>query len=326
MRFSIRLNNDLPVDAYPKLATAAEDAGFDQFWVSHDLFLRSSPVILASCAGATSTIQLGTCILNPYTMHPAEIAMTAATLQELSGGRFNLGIAAGAADFLGWVGIEQERPLAEMRRVITDLRACLRGEPVDGWEAQAFLRLPVERDIPIYLGATSPGMLRLAGEMADGVLPLLFPPEHLTTVQPLVDEGRKRSGRASDDFDLAACIWCSVSEDGVAAEDVLKDKIAYYGHALSGYLRDRLGLEDRDLNAIERALQQQRDPDLARSLVTPQMLRIGIVGTPDDLIERLHGLIDLGAQHLSFGPPLGPDPLEAIRILGDKVLPHVRAS
>ncbi|MEZ4524086.1 MAG: hypothetical protein R3A46_21010 [Thermomicrobiales bacterium] len=95
---------------------------------------------------------------------------------------------------------------------------------------------------------------------------------------------RDRSvGRAADDFDLAACIWYSVSEDGVAAEDVLKDKIAYYGHALSGYLRDRLGLEDRELNAIERALQQQRDPDLARSLVTPQMLRIGIVGTPDDL-------------------------------------------
>ncbi|MEZ4524085.1 MAG: LLM class flavin-dependent oxidoreductase [Thermomicrobiales bacterium] len=192
MRFSIRLNNDLPVNAYPKLAAAAEDAGFDQFWVSHDLFLRSSPVILASCAGATSTIQLGTCILNPYTMHPAEIAMTAATLQELSGGRFNLGIAAGAADFLGWVGIEQERPLAAMRRVITELRACLKGEPVDGWETQAFLRLPVERDIPIYLGATSPGMLRLAGEMADGVLPLLFPPEHLTTVQPLVNEGQER--------------------------------------------------------------------------------------------------------------------------------------
>jgi alkanesulfonate monooxygenase SsuD/methylene tetrahydromethanopterin reductase-like flavin-dependent oxidoreductase (luciferase family) len=63
IRFSIRLNNDLPLDSYVPLARAAEEAGFDQFWVSHDLFLRSSPVILTACALATERIELGTCIL-----------------------------------------------------------------------------------------------------------------------------------------------------------------------------------------------------------------------------------------------------------------------
>ena len=324
MRFSIRLNNDLPVSAYPELARAAEAAGFDQFWVSHDLFLRSAPVILTACALATEQIQLGTCVLNPYTLHPAEIAMAAATMQEVSGGRFNLGIAAGAADFLGWVGIAHERPLARMREVIGQLRACLAGEAVPGWEPQAYLRVPVEQPIPIYLGATSPGMLRLAGELADGVLPLLFPPEHLVTVRPLVEEGAVRSGRSLAEVDLAACIWVSVSADGEAAADVLRDKIAYYGHALSGYLKDRLGLRDEELDAIERALQQERDPELARSLVTPQMLRIGVVGTPAELIPRLEGLVELGATHLSFGPPLGPEPLAAIELLGREVLPRFR--
>lgn len=324
MRFSIRLNNDLPIDEYPNLARTAEEAGFDQFWVSHDLFLRSSPVILTSCALATTSIQLGTCILNPYTIHPAEIAMTAATLQEISKGRFNLGIAAGASDFLGWVGIPQERPLARMREVIRQLRACLDGEPVAGWEPQAFLRVPLARRIPIYLGATSPGMLRMAGELADGVLPLLFPPEHLATVQPLIEQGLRTGGRHVDAFDLAACIWCSVSDDGAAAEDVMKDKIAYYGHALSGYLRDRLGLDPEQLDAMERALQRDRDPDRARALVTPPMLRIGVVGAPDDLISRLEGLVRLGAEHLSFGPPLGPDPQAAIRLLGETVVPHFK--
>ncbi len=324
MRFSIRLNNDLPVRDYRELASAAEAAGFDQFWVSHDLFLHSAPVILTACALATSTIKLGTCVLNPYTLHPAEIAMTAATLQEVSNGRFNLGIAAGASDFLGWVGIEHERPLARMREVIADLRACLRGEVVLSWEPQAFLRVPIDTAIPIYLGATSPGMLRLAGEAADGVLPLLFPPEHLATVQPLVAEGAASVGRDLHDFDLAACIWCSVSDDGAAAEAVLRDKIAYYGHALSGYLRDRLGLQETELAAIEQALQRDRNPMLARSLVTPQMLRIGIVGTPADLFSRLEGLVELGATHLSFGPPLGPEPLDAITLLGREVLPRFR--
>ena len=105
----------------------------------------------------------------------------------------------------------------------------------------------------------------------------------------------------------------------------MKDKIAYYGHALSGYLRDRLGLDERDLAAMEQALQRDRDPERARALVTPEMLRIGIVGTPDDLIRRLESLVEMGAQHLSFGPPLGPDPVEAIRLLGDRVLPHFRS-
>lgn len=324
MRFSIRLNNDLPLDSYVPLARAAEEAGFDQFWVSHDLFLRSSPVILAACALATERIELGTCILNPYTLHPAEIAMTAATLDDLSGGRFNLGIAAGAADFLGWVGIEQERPLATTRAAIQQINATLRGEPAAGWTPEAYLRFEPPRRVPIYLGATSPRMLRLAGELADGVLPLLFPPEHLAAVAPLVAEGAAGAGRSLDDVDLAACIWCSVSDDREAAEAVLKDKIAYYGHALSGYLRERLGLTEDELGPMMAALQVERNPEKARSLVTPAMLNIGVVGTPADLIERLQGLVALGARHLSFGPPLGPDPLEAIRVIGRDVIPRFR--
>lgn len=324
MRFSIRLNNDLPLDDYVPLARAAEEAGFDQFWVSHDLFLRSSPVILAACALATERIELGTCILNPYTLHPAEIAMAAATLDELSGGRFNLGIAAGAADFLGWVGIEQERPLATTRAAIQQINATLLGEPVAGWTPEAYLRFEPLRRVPIYLGATSPRMLRLAGELADGVLPLLFPPEHLATVAPLVAEGAAAAGRSPEDVDLAACIWCSVSGDRASAEAVLKDKIAYYGHALSGYLRDRLGLTEAELGPMMEALQVERDPEKARALVTPAMLNIGVVGTPADLIERLEGLTALGARHLSFGPPLGPDPLEAVRTIGRDVIPRFR--
>ncbi|MCP4360687.1 MAG: LLM class flavin-dependent oxidoreductase, partial [Chloroflexi bacterium] len=100
MRFSIRCNNDLTLSEYVTLAQAAELAGFDQFWVSNDLFLRSAPVILSAVGAATHQIEIGTCILNPYTIHPAEIAMLAATLDEQTNCRFNLGLAAGSADFL----------------------------------------------------------------------------------------------------------------------------------------------------------------------------------------------------------------------------------
>ncbi len=131
MKFSLRLNNDLTLPEYVALAQAAETAGFDQIWVSHDLFLRSAPVILAAMAQATTRIEIGTGILNPYTIHPAEMAMLAATMDELSGNRFNLGLAAGAGEFLKWVGIEQSKPLATTRETILAVRGLLRGERVE---------------------------------------------------------------------------------------------------------------------------------------------------------------------------------------------------
>src|SRR6266446_1190389 len=132
MRFSVRFNNDLPVAEYASLAQAAEAAGFDQFWVSHDLFLRSVWIILASVAQATRRIQLGTCIVNPFTMHPAEIAMAAGAVDELSGGRFCLGISSGAGDFLNWVGIQPEQPVRVVRETVTTLRKLFGGERVSG--------------------------------------------------------------------------------------------------------------------------------------------------------------------------------------------------
>lgn len=329
LRFSLRLNNDLPLAQYVTLAQAAEAAGFDQFWVSHDLFLRSSPVVLTAVALATQRIEIGTCIVNPYTQHPAELAMLAATLDEVSGGRFNLGLGAGAGEFLKWVRLPQERPLAQTRLALQQLRAALDGVPAPGWEDEAYLRFTpntgvANRRIPIYLAAMSPRMLHLAGELADGVLPLLFPPEHYASVAPLVEAGRIAAGRDADAVDLAACIWCSISDDRAAAEEVLKEKIAYYGHALSPLLYQRLGLEVDAFRPIEQAIMTERDLAKARSLVTPEMLRIGIAGTTADLSARLDGLVALGVRHLSFGPPLGPDPLAAIEAIGRDVIPRYR--
>jgi 5,10-methylenetetrahydromethanopterin reductase len=331
MKFSIRLNNDLPLADYLRLAAAAEAAGFDQFWVSNDLFLRSALAILPAIVQATSRIAIGSCILNPYTIHPAELASFAATLDELSGGRFNLGLAAGAADFLGWVGIEQARPVAAMRETVAAVNLLTSGRPaaLNGrflqWGEQAYLRFAPLRRTPIYLGALSAQMLGLLGELADGGLPLLFPPEHYATVLPLIAAGAARAGRELQELDLAACIWCSVGHERAAAEAVLRDKIAYYGHALSPLILERLGLTRADFAPIERALRLQRNPAKARALVNEAMLRIGVVGTPRDLIARLEGLVAQGARHLSFGPPLGPDPLAAIEALGREVIPHFRS-
>ena len=328
MRFSVRLNNDLALADYVPLAQAAERFGFHQFWVSHDLFLRSAPIILAQVATATRRIEIGTCILNPYTVNPAEIAMLAATMDELSNNRFNLGLAAGAGDFLEWIGVEQAHPLSAMRETINAIRALQRGDraPQDGtflqWTDNAYLRFSAPRVTPIYLGALSPKMLALAGELADGVLPLLFPPEHYFTVRPYVEQGIARRANELDGLDFAACIWVSLSENAQAARRALAQKIAYYGHALSPLIWERLNLTREDFEPIARALTVEQDEEKAVALVDDRMLAIGVVGSVEDVIARLEPLVAAGVQHLSFGPPLGPDPLMAIELLGTQVLPH----
>ena len=328
MKFSLRFNNDLPVRAYITYAKAAEAAGFDQFWVSDDLFLRSAPVILSAVAMETERIEIGTCIVNPYTMHPAEIAMFAATLDELSGGRFNLGLSSGAEDFMRWLGIEFRYPrtrvvetVAAINRLTANENAAMDGA-VLRWTEEAWLRFQSARRVPIYLGAMSPRMLEEIGAIADGGLPLLFPPEHYANVLPQVERGLARAGRSLDEIDLAACIWCSVSADQVAAEELLADKIAYYGHAMSPLLLQQLGLTRADFEPIRHAYHVMGDVAAARRMVTPAMLRIGVAGTTAALIKRLEGLADMGVRHMSFGPPLGPDILAAIAAIGRDVIAH----
>jgi 5,10-methylenetetrahydromethanopterin reductase len=323
VRFSLRLNNDLTPERYVALARAAERLGFDQLWISNDLFLRSAPVLLSAVAAATERIQLGTGILNPHTIHPSELAMLAATMDEVTGCRFNLGLGAGAADFLAWVGIDDPTPVATMRTTVESVRAWLAGAPVRTSRfvrdaRSAYLRFRPPRVTPIYLGAMGPAMLRLAGEVADGVLPLLFPPEHYFTVRPLIEEGAARRDGA---LDLAACVWVSLDESGARARTALAEKIAYYGHAVGTMILERLGLTREAFAPIEHVAMVERDLPRAAAMVDDRMLRIGVAGTAAEVVARLAPLVDAGVRHVSFGPPLGPDPLRAVELLGAEVVP-----
>jgi 5,10-methylenetetrahydromethanopterin reductase len=328
VRTSIRLNNDLTTTALIDVAVAAEEAGFDQLWVSNDLMYRSAPVLLGALARETSRIHLGVGIVNPYSMHPAEIAMMAATMQEASSGRFLLGLAAGAGDFLSWLGIAQDKPLTMVRESLRAIRGLMAGDkPVTiegagaGWTDDAWLRFAAT-PAPVYLGAMSPRMVRLAGAEADGLLGLAFPPEHFATVRDEARAGAVAVGRDPAELDTPACFWVSVDDDVRRAELALGEKLAYYGPAFSPYLLERAGLSVADFAEVQHALDTEGLAAAAR-LVTPRMLALGIAGDAATVVERCRGLIALGAEHLSFGPPLGDDPVAAVQLLGSAVLPHL---
>ena len=246
MRFSVRVNNDLSVAELSALTVAAEAAGFDQVWVSNDLLLRSAPVLAATLAARTSRISLGIGVMNPYSVHPSELAMMAATLQEASGGRFLLGIGAGAEEFLAWAGIARTAPLATTRAAVVTLRALLGHTDVDrsllpAWarEHVAALKFPLGRPVPVYVGAMGPKMLTMAGQHADGALPLLYPPETYAAARASVLSGAAPAGR---DVDLPACFWVSLSDDPAQARAALAEKLAYYGASFAEPLLEQAGL------------------------------------------------------------------------------------
>jgi len=215
---------------------------------------------------------------------------------------------------------------ATTRFAVNQIRTLLAGGRAvaddAGWTSEAFLRFDAG-PVPLYLGAMSPRMLALAGECADGVLPLLYPPEHYPTAAEQVLDGARAAGRDPDDIDLAACIWVSVDRDEARARRPLAEKIAYYGASFAPYLLHRAGLSAADFEPIQAALRAD-GIDGAVDLVTDRMLALGIAGTPEQVVARSQGLIAMGARHVSFGPPLGPDVLGAVDSLGREVLPALR--
>ncbi len=321
MAFSLRLNNDLPAAEFTELAAAADQAGFDQVWVSHDLFWRSAPVLVAAAAAATRRVRLGIGIMNPFSSHPAELAMHAATLQEVSAGRFMLGIGAGAEEFLAWAGLPRPRPLAATREAVLACRALLnRGSPAGGgWQPAAHLRWDGP-PVPIYLGAMGPRMLALGGEVADGVLGLSFPPERASASAAIVRAAASAAGRDPESIDIPACFWCSIDDDPERAAAPLAEKLAYYGPSISAVQLADAGLSPASFVPAAQAL-ERGETARAQELITPQMLRLGVFGDAGAVVERCRALMAAGATHLSFGPPLGPDPVAAVGRLGRDVLP-----
>jgi 5,10-methylenetetrahydromethanopterin reductase len=321
VKFSVRVNNDLRFEELLAVAVAAESAGFDQVWVSNDLFLRSAPVLAGALAARTARIGLGIAVMNPYSVHVSELAMAAATVQEISGGRFLLGLGAGSEQFLGWAGIARAQPLATTAAALTGLRALLGHDDVDrarlpDWFGpQSVLRFPLSRPVPVYIGAMGPKMLEMAGRHADGVLPLLYPPERYATARQHVLAGLAYSDR---EFDFPACFWVSLSDDPLTARTALAEKLAYYGPSISASVLATVGLQPQDFAAAARLA---HGGQAAAELIDDRMLSLGVAGDAADVVTRCLALYKLGAHHLSFGPPLGPDPVTSIRLLGDEVLP-----
>ncbi|MFC8845321.1 MULTISPECIES: LLM class flavin-dependent oxidoreductase [unclassified Micromonospora] len=327
--FSVRIGGH-GVQATADQAVLVEEAGFDQVWTGNDIFGEPGLVTLAAIAMRTSRIRFGSGVIDPVSLHPAQIAMYASGLQELSGDRFLLGLGAGSDVFFRWGGIEPKTPVVRTREAVIAIRELVNGRSpagvpgvAEGWSEQAVLRS--WRPTPIYIGAMGPRMLDLTGRLADGALPLCLPPRHVHGVIEQLAAGAAKAGRSIEDLDVAACIWASVSDDRAAARHLLARHIALYSGSLSTSALVANGLDPDEFARTQELMLAGRQADAVDS-VTDAMLGLGIVGGAGDVIDQCAQLIDAGVRHISFGPPLGPDPVATVRLIGAEVLPVLRKS
>ncbi len=327
LRFSARWGSGVGAENFRNAAVLAEQLGFDQIWTGSDLFRRSGIVPMTLALDATTRIHVGSSVLNPVSMHPAELAGIAAALQDFSGGRFILGIGAGSQVLLPWAGITPASPVVRTRTGLRAVRALLEGKSPyevrgagEGWHPNAKLKDGPAAHTPIYIGAMGPKMLELAGREADGVIALCLPPTHFHWVKAQIERG----SRGNRDFDLGVGLWISIGDDKAAARRLLARAIASYSGALS---MDALAGAGYDIERFARIQDRVTAGDIegATDMVDDPMLALGLTGSIADITDRCLELIEQGARHLSFGNPLGPSPMESIRLIGEKVLPVLRS-
>ena len=319
VRTGVWFQGGLNVGATVELALRAEAAGVDSVWVAEGPVARDAFITLSAMASATDRVELGTGVVNPYTRHPAQLAASFATLDELSGGRAVCGLGIGARDFLIPLGVDVSRPLTSAREMLAVVRRLLAREVVD-YDGTKFhldqVRLgfrPKRERMPIYLAATGPKMCGVAGELADGIYLLYGTREYVQSSVGLALESR----RADEPFRVASPILMAVDDDDQAARSIVKPGIGLMltepngegmleanglDPSLAGRIRD--GLAEGGVKALQTAV----DDSIVDALT--------IVGPHASCVARLEEAVSWGISQ----PQIlltGTDPEAALRVLAD---------
>ena len=303
------------------LVREAESLGYDSVWAA-EAYGSDTATVLAWLASQTERIKIGSAIFQIPGRSPAMTAMTAATLDNISGGRMILGIGTSGPQVAeGWHGQRFAKPLERTREYVEILRKALGRERVefkgnqyelplpDGpGKALKLMIAPVQERIPIYIAAIGPKNTQLTGEIADGWIPTLFSPEHVSELRPLLQEGAERAGRSLDGFDIAPTVNVCVDDDVDKAHDALRPVLALYVGGMGSRkqnfynkLVQRYGFEDAAREVQDLYLDGKKD-EAAAALPGELIDKVSLAGPPDRIKERLGLYRDAGVGTLMITP------------------------
>jgi F420-dependent oxidoreductase-like protein len=300
---------------------AAEELGYESVWTA-EAYGSDAATVLAWLAGQTSRIKLGSDIFQIPGRSAAMTAMTAATIDQLSGGRMILGLGtSGPQVSEGWHGQRFGRQLQRTREYFDVVRMALRRERVvyDGETLQLPLPdgpgkplkltiAPVQEQIPIYLAAIGPRNTALAGEIADGWLPTFFSPEHVGVFRERLEEGAARVGRTLDGFEIAPQVSVHISDDLEAARNFMRPALALYVGGMGSREQNfynalvrEYGFEQAAAEVQDLYLDGKRDEAMA---AIPDALidLVSLVGPRELVAERLAAYRDAGVGTLLASP------------------------
>jgi F420-dependent oxidoreductase-like protein len=335
----VRLGLTIPyTDQVPREITrayvqAADRLGYDTLWVA-EAYGWDAFTVLTDLACVTERIKLGTGIVNVFSRSPALIAQTAASLDNISGGRFVLGLGTSGHQVIeGWHGVKFERGVRRMRETTEIVRTVLRRDRLvyDGELLHIDMGLklithPVRDRIPIYLATLTPSGVALAGEMADGWLPVFFSPRHYETIiRPQLEKGAARAGRPLSELSVCVNQPVIVTDDLDAGRDAARAHLALYIGGMGSRERNyynqlfcRYGFEDEARRIQDLYLDRRREEAMAA--LTPEMIDlVTIIGPLEECQRRLAELERLGVDEVALGlrvPGGGPEAImEALEAL-----------
>jgi F420-dependent oxidoreductase-like protein len=326
------------------LVQEAEELGFHSMWTA-EAYGSDAATVLAWLAGQTERIRLGSAIFQIPARSPGMTAMTAATLDNISGGRMILGIGASGPQVAeGWHGQRFPKQLQRTREYVEIVRKALARErleydgdvytlplPDGPGKTLKLMIAPVQERIPIYLAAIGPKNTALAGEIADGWLPTFFAPEYVADSKELLEEGASRAGRSIDeDFDIAPNVNLCIDDDVDRARDTVRHILALYVGGMGSKkqnfynaLMRRYGFEEAAVEVQNLYLDGKKD-EAAAALPAELIDKTSLVGPKDLIAERLevYREADVGTLIVS---PIAHAPearSEMMRAVADLVLEH----
>ena len=320
------------------VAQAAEALGYDSVWTA-EAYGSDAATVLAWLAASTTKIKLGAGILQIPARSAAMTAMTAATIDQLSGGRFLLGLgSSGPQVSEGWHGVRFGKQLQRTREYVAIVRMALEHQKVEFHGETMELPLPdgpgkalkltirpVQKHIPIYLAVLGPRNVALAGEIADGWLPVFFSPEHTAALRVPLEEGAARAGRSLEDFRICPSVNVYISEDASTARDAVRPMLAlyvggmgsreqnFYNRLVSSYGFEAAAKQVQDLY-----LEGKRAEAMA-ALPDELIDTVAITGTREWARRRIRAYRDAGVETLIVAPMAGDteDRVQQLRLVAE---------
>jgi 5,10-methylenetetrahydromethanopterin reductase len=325
---SIAFQTDKTPVEYEALALLIDGYSFDVVSVYNDLLYQPALGPLAIMSRFLTQTRIGPAVLNPYTVHPVEIAGQIAFLDLVSQGQAYLGLGRGA--WLDALGLNTARPLSTLREAVLLVNHLLarRPEPFDGevFKLAAGTTLPyrpLRSRVPVTIGTWGPRTAHLAGEIADEIkVGGSTNPALIGHLRPHVEAGSAAAGRRPGSVGICLGAVTVVDEHREAARALARREVAKYVAVVAP-----LDPTVTDRAWLERVASAARAGDyeaIARDLSDELLDRFAFAGTPSDIVRQVRALAASGATRVEFGTPHGIDAVRGIKLLGEQVLPALR--